>query len=139
MLKEQSPDEAVEFVRSYISRLQREKVPYKRLVIWKTLAKPVQKYAVKAPHVEAAKTLMKERWDLSLGDKIGYVIVAGPGKLHQKANPYILVSCDDIDVEYYVSNQIVPAASRILSMFGITGEELSASKVTKTPVDYVED
>ena len=139
ILKEQSPKKAAEFVRSYISDLRRKKVPYKDLVIWKTLTKPVQKYAVKAPHVEAARTLMKEGWDLSPGDKIGYVIVTGPGKLYEKAKPYVLVSYGDVDTEYYVSNQVVPAASRILSMFGITEDELLPSKTTKTLTEFVED
>lgn len=139
ILKEQSPEKAVELVRSYISDLRRKKVPYKDLVIWKTLTKPVQKYAVNAPHVEAARILAKEGWDLASGDKIGYVIVTGPGKLYEKAKPYVLVSYGDVDTEYYVSNQVVPAVKRILSMFGITEGELLPSKTVKTLTEFVED
>lgn len=42
-----------------------------------------------------------------MGDKIGYVIVAGPGRLYEKAKPYVLASYDEVDLEYYVSNQVV--------------------------------
>jgi len=128
ILKEQSPEKAAKFVRQYILDLRAKKVSYRDLVIWKTLTKRIEEYAVKAPHVEAAKTLKKEGWDLSLGDKIGYVIVTGPGRLYEKAKPYMLASYDDVDIEYYVSNQVVPAASRILAMFDIAEEGLLPSK-----------
>jgi len=127
VLKEQVPKKAAEFVRNYIVDLRQKKVPYRDLIIWKTLTKPVEAYEVKAPHVEAAKRLLKEGYELSMGDKIGYVITLGAGKLCEKAKPYVLASYDEVDTEYYVTNQIVPAASRILAMFNITEEELLAT------------
>ena len=139
ILKEQKPERAVKFIRQYISDLRQKRVPYRNLILWKTLTKPIEKYAVRAPHVEAARTLMKEGWDLSMGDKIGYVIVAGPGRLYQKAKPYVLVSYDEVDLEYYISNQILPAASRILAMFGVTEEKLLPSKTPKTLLEFMED
>lgn len=141
VLKEKAPKKAAEFVRQYVSDLRKKKVPYKDLVIWKTLARPVEKYAVRAAHVEAAKMLMKEGWDLSVGDKVGYVIVSGPGRLYEKARPYVMASYDDVDIEYYVSNQILPAASRILSMFDITEDELlpTTSKPPSTLLEFTEN
>jgi len=139
ILKEQKPEKAVKFVRQYISDLRQKRVLYRKLILWKTLTKPIEKYAVRAPHVEAARTLMKEGWDLSMGDKIGYVIVAGPGRLYEKAKPYVLASYDEVDLEYYISNQIVPAASRVLAMFGVTEEELLPSKTPKTLLEFMED
>jgi len=130
ILKEQAPQKAAKFVTQFISDLREKRVPYKDLVIWKTLTKPVEEYAVKAPHVEAAKKLMEEGWALSLGDKIGYVIVVGSGRLYEKAIPYVLASYDEVDIEYYVSNQVVPAASRILTLFGITEDTLMSSRPT---------
>jgi len=137
ILKEQSPEKAAKFVRQYVLDLRAKKVPYRNLVIWKTLTKRIEDYAVRAPHVEAARTLKKEGWDLSPGDKIGYVIVTGPGRLYEKARPYMLASYDDVDVEYYVSKQVVPATSRILTMFGITEEGLLPSK-TPTLFEFTE-
>ena len=137
ILKEQSPEKAAKFVRQYVLDLRAKKVPYRNLVIWKTLTKRIEEYAVRAPHVEAARTLKKEGWDLSPGDKIGYVIVTGPGRLYEKARPYMLASYDDVDVEYYVSKQVVPATSRILTMFGITEEGLLPSK-TPTLFEFTE-
>ncbi|KPV62046.1 MAG: DNA polymerase [Candidatus Bathyarchaeota archaeon BA1] len=126
ILKELSPEKAAGFVRQYVSDLREKKVPYRDLIIWKTLTKPLEEYAVRAPHVEAARMLLRGGWDLSMGDKIGYVIVAGPGRLYEKARPHVLASYDEVDIEYYVSNQVVPAVSRILSMFGVAEDELLA-------------
>jgi DNA polymerase I len=131
ILKRKSPEEAARFVQNSIQDLRMKKLPYKDLIIWKTLTKHVEDYAVRAPHVMAAKALLKEGWDLSMGEKIGYVIVTGPGKLYEKAKPHVFASYDEIDIEYYISKQILPVASRILTMFGITQDQLLPAKTTK--------
>jgi DNA polymerase I len=136
ILKEKSPEKAAKFVRQYISDLREKKMPYKDFVIWKTLTKPVEKYEVRAPHVEAAKKLMKEGWDLDLGDKVGYVIGTGVGRLYEKAKPFVLSSYENVDIEYYVTNQIVPAASRILTLFGIDENALTPSKGAKSLLEF---
>jgi DNA polymerase I len=138
IMKKQAPKEAAEFVRQFILGLRQKKVPYKDLIIWKTLTKKVEEYEVKAPHVEAAKKLLKEGYELSMGDKIGYVITVGAGKLYEKAKPYVLASYDEVDTEYYVTNQVLPAASRILTMFGITEDKLlpSAEAKPKTLTEF---
>jgi len=127
ILKEKSPQKAAAYVRKVIQQLKEGRVPLEDLVIWKTLTKPVEEYAVRAPHVEAAKKLLKAGWTLSVGDKVGFVILRGPGKVYQKAVPYTMASAKDVDVEYYLHNQILPAALRILEMFGIREEDLLAS------------
>ena len=82
---------------------------------------------------------MKGGWELSVGDKIGYVIVSGSGKLYEKAELYVLASPDEIDVEYYVSKQVVPVASRVIAMFGIAEDELIPSDKPKTLFDFMKD
>ncbi|MBS7606301.1 DNA polymerase II [Candidatus Bathyarchaeota archaeon] len=131
VLKEQSARKAVEYVRKYIADLRDRRVPYRDLVIWKSLAKSLEEYEVRAPHVEAAKMLQKEGWVLAAGDKIGYVITIGSGKLYERAKPYTLASYDEVDIEYYVTNQVIPAALRILSLFGVREEELLSPKSAK--------
>ena len=129
ILKEQSPKKAAQFVQQFIYELRQRRVPYRDLIIWKTLTKPVEEYEVKASHVEAAKMLMEKGWKLAVGDKIGYVVVAGTGRLYERVKPYMFASYDEVDIEYYVSKQVVPAAARILESFGITEEQLLTSKV----------
>jgi DNA polymerase I len=132
LLKEKSPQKAADYVREYIADVKIGKVPYREFIIWKTLTKAPEEYAVKAPHVEAARLLKKEGLELTLGDKVGYVIVKGEGKLYAKAKPYMLASEKDLDTEYYITNQVVPAAARVLTMFNIREEELYATKKSKT-------
>ena len=38
--------------------------------------------------------------------------------------PYVFAKYDEVDVDYYVTNQVVPAAARILAFFGVTEKEL---------------
>ncbi len=124
VLKDQSPEAAADFVGNVMDELRERKVPFRDLIIWKTLTKPVEEYAIKASHVEAAKMLKAKGWHLTIGDKVGYVILTGEGRLHERVKPYVFASYKEIDVEYYVSKQVVPAAARVLEFFGITEEEL---------------
>lgn len=131
ILKEQSPKKAAKFVQQFIDELRHKRVPYRDLVIWKTLTKPAEEYEIKASHVEAAKMLMEKGWKLTAGDKVGYVAIVGTGRLYERVKPYIFASYDEVDVEYYVSKQVVPAAARILESFGITEEQLSSKAEEK--------
>jgi DNA polymerase I len=129
VLKEQSPRKAAKYVQQIIYELRQKRIPYRDLIIWKTLTKAPEEYEVKASHVEAAKMLMEKGWKLSVGDKIGYVIVVGTGRLYERVKPYMFASYDEVDMEYYISKQIVPAAARVLESFGITDEQLLTSQV----------
>jgi DNA polymerase I len=124
ILQDQSPEKAVETVRATIRKLKNGEIPIADLTIRKTLTKPIEKYAVRAPHVEVARKLMKEGWTLTVGDKVAYVIVKGPGNLFQKAKPYNQVKPEEVDKEYYLENQVKPAAMRILELFGVNAKQL---------------
>jgi DNA polymerase I len=128
ILKEQSPKKATDFVHEFIYELRQRHVPYRNLIIWKTLTKPAEAYEVNASHVEAAKMLRAKGWELAVGDKIGYVVVTGEGRLYERVKPYMLASYDEVDLEYYVEKQVVPAAARILESFGVTEEQLLQAK-----------
>jgi DNA polymerase, archaea type len=140
ILNDQSPKKAVEYVRSVIADLQHRKVPLHDLIIWKTLTKAPDDYAIKAPHVEAAKMLKEKGWRLTSGDKVGYVILEGKGRLYSRVKPYVFAKPDEVDVDYYITNQVLPAASRILVFFEVTEAELlKESKETeiRSLMDYV--
>jgi len=124
VLKEQSPAKAAKFVQLFIHELRQKKVAYRDLVIWKTLTKPAEEYAVKAAHVEAARMLREKGWEPAVGDKVGYVVVTGEGRLYERVKPYMFATYDEVDFEYYVSKQVVPAAARVLASFGVTEQQL---------------
>jgi DNA polymerase I len=127
ILKDESPEKAVQDVSATITRLRNGQVPIDDLAIRKTLTKRIEDYAVRTPHVEVARLLVKEGWYLTVGDKVAYVITKGRGsKLFEKAKPINQVKLDDVDVEYYIDNQIKPAAMRILERFGVTEKQIEA-------------
>ncbi|MGE5532718.1 MAG: DNA polymerase domain-containing protein, partial [Bacillota bacterium] len=135
---EQSAKNAIAYVRSVIIDLKQNQVPLHDLIIWKTLTKAPDEYGIKAPHVEAAKMLREKGWRLTGGDKVGYVILEGKGRLYNRVKPYVFAKLEEIDVEYYIANQVLPAASRILSFFDVTETELlKETKEIKSLMDYV--
>ncbi len=139
ILKEQTPNKAADFVRNVVAEIRKKKVPFRDLIIWKTLTKPVEDYKIKASHVEAAKTLRNKGWKMTIGDKVGYVILAGKGRLYDRVKPYVFATYDEVDTEYYVTKQVVPAAARVLEFFGIKEEELlkPIEKETRSLMDFV--
>ncbi|MGB9713895.1 MAG: DNA-directed DNA polymerase [Candidatus Bathyarchaeales archaeon] len=139
ILKEQSPRKAAKFVQQFIYELRQKRVPYRDLIIWKTLTKPPEEYEVRASHVEAAKMLAEKGWKLTVGDKVGYVVVAGSGRLYERVKPCMFASYDEVDIEYYVTKQVVPAAARILECFDITEEQLLTSTVEEKEVRRLTD
>jgi len=131
ILNESSAQKAIEYVRDTVKALRQRKVPFNDLIIWKTLSKAPQNYNIKAPHVEAAKILIEKGWRLISGDKVGYVILKGKGRLYRRVKPYIFADYEEVDVDYYVTNQILPSALRILQFFNITQEELIKKETAK--------
>ncbi len=127
VLKTGDVNKAIEYVRRVIRELEEYKVPIEKLVIWKTLTKRPEEYAAEAPHVVAAKRMIAAGFRVSPGDKIGYVIVRGGGRVSQRAWPYFMVKdVRQIDVNYYIDHQIIPAVLRILGYFGVTEKRLKA-------------
>jgi DNA polymerase I len=124
ILKDQSTERAVQTVSETISLLREGEVSMNDLIIRKTLTKPIEKYRVRTPHVEVARQLMKEGWDLSLGDKVAYVIAKGSGALFKRARPPNRLRPDEVDYEYYVENQVKPVAMRILERLSVNEAQL---------------
>ena len=121
---EEAREKAIELVRNYIAKLRRREIPYKDLVIWEELTKKPEEYKVRAAHVEAAKIMMRHGWEVAVGDKVGYVITRGPGRLYERARPYFMADYDDIDIDYYVEKQIIPVALRVLKVLGVEKKDL---------------
>ncbi len=125
VLREGDVAKAVDYVRGVIDDLRAGKIPLEKLIIWKTLSKSLEDYEVEAAHVVAARRLIEAGYRVGKGEKIGFVICKGAGKLADKAVPYILVkSPEEIDYDYYVRKQVLPAALRILEYFGVKDQQL---------------
>ncbi|MDY6770174.1 MAG: hypothetical protein SVU88_04340, partial [Candidatus Nanohaloarchaea archaeon] len=56
------------------------------------------------------------------GDTIAYVVTRGGGSISDRAE--LLQYADSYDAEYYVENQVVPVALRVLKVLGYTEDQL---------------
>jgi DNA polymerase I len=126
VLEDANPSRATAYVQDLTRNLKSKNLPLSSYIIWKTLTKPVERYEVNAPHVEAAKKMAKDGWPVTAGDKVGFILTKRTGKLFQKAEPHYKVTVEDVDYDYYVRNQIVPAAERIVEILGVSEDQLLA-------------
>ncbi len=124
VLEDANLSRATVYVQDLMSNLKSKKLPLSSFIIWKTLTKPVGAYEVNTPHVEVAKKMAQDGWPVTAGDKVGFVITKKPGKLFQKAEPHYKETIHDVDYDYYVRNQIMPAAARILEILGVPEDKL---------------
>ncbi|MGC8675614.1 DNA polymerase domain-containing protein, partial [Fervidicoccus sp.] len=131
ILEKGTTEKAIEYTKEIIRNLKEKKIPIDKLVIWKTITKPIEEYEVDAPHVTAAKLYQEYGLKISPGDKVGYVVVSGEGKISEKVKPYFAATLDEIDVDYYVDHQIIPAAMRILEYFGVSESVLKQGAIEK--------
>ncbi|MEB2793486.1 MAG: DNA polymerase II [Caldisphaeraceae archaeon] len=136
VLRTGDPKRAVEYVKEVIDNLKNRKIGIDKLIVWKTLTKDISKYEAETPHTNVAKIMERMGYKVSPGNKIGYVIIKGPGSVSKKARPYFTVSISDIDDNYYIDKQIIPAALRILSYFGITEKELKTGTRQPSLFDF---
>lgn len=136
VLKTGCTSKAVEYVRDVIRMLREGVINMDKLVIWKTITRRLEEYKAEQPHITAARVMIKSGIRVEPGVKIGYVITKGSGPLYTRAKPYFMANPEDIDVEYYVDKQVIPAALRILGYFGITEKQLKAGGAQRSLLDY---
>jgi DNA polymerase I len=136
ILRTEDISKAIEYVRGVIKDLEAGRVPIEKLVIWKTITRPLEEYEATAPHVRAAKILLSKGGRIAIGDKIGYVIVKGAGRISDRAMPYFFVDPKDIDPTYYIDHQVIPAALRILEYFGVTDKTLRSGAKSRSLFEF---
>ena len=88
----------------------------------------IRRYKVTVAHVEAAKILEEHGEEIKPGYKIGYVIVNGSEILAKRARPHNLMQEEDLDLAYYKEKQVLPAALRVLDLFGVTESQILTGK-----------
>jgi len=101
-----------------VSDVHSGKVPLEDFVLWKTITKPLSDYTVRAPHVEAARMLEERGWTVRPGDRIGYLVTKTAKTSGSRVSPYRFTSVEQVDREYYVEEQILPACNRVLEVVG---------------------
>ncbi len=125
LVLKQGVDTAVDYVRTVVDELRRGRLGVDELIIWKTLDKSVDEYKANAPHVAAARKLLERGFKVGKGDSIGFIVLKGGGRLADRVMPVpLLKGGEEIDVDYYVEKQVVPAAMRILGPLGVDENRL---------------
>lgn len=122
VLRERSPQTAMDIVAETIKRLKQETVNMDDLVIYTQLTKPLDAYEQIGPHVAAARKMQELGVTIREGMTIAYIITKGTGSISDRAVP--ADDARDYDPDYYIEHQVIPAAMRVLSALNITKEEL---------------
>lgn len=121
VLKEEI-SEAAEEVKNTIEQLKDQEIPVEGLTIHTTLTKPPEEYGSKAPHVEAVKKAKERGLTIEPEATVKYVITRGGGSISDRAE--LSKFAENYDPDYYIDNQVVPAATRVLKVFGYTEDQL---------------
>ncbi len=128
ILKKGDVKGALEYFKSVIKNLMRNKIPTEKLVITKTITKAPGKYEGIQPHIEAAKKITARNPNEApgIGDRIGYVIIKGTDMLSKRAEDptFVAERGIEIDPKYYIENQLLPPMERIFSVLSISKSEL---------------
>ncbi|NIO44039.1 MAG: hypothetical protein GTN36_00595 [Candidatus Aenigmarchaeota archaeon] len=117
-------DQAIKHVKKVIGKVKKNKFPVSDFVINVQLTKKLEKYKVIGPHVSAARKIKERGRPIGEGMPIMFVITKGKGSISERAEPIEDVDVKDIDSDYYIGHQIIPAALRVLTVLGVTEEEL---------------
>jgi DNA polymerase elongation subunit (family B) len=129
ILKERDPDKAVKLVRDTIKRIREGKASIEELTIYTQLVKPLYAYEQIGPHVKVAMKLKEKGRPVGEGMIIEYVITKGSGSISDRAMPVEDVKEGEYDPEYYINNQVLPAAMRVLQALDMTEQQVLAGKV----------
>jgi len=128
VLKEQDPKKAFEYVRGVLKKLQNNEIPIERLIITKSISKPIRSYKGIQPHVEVVKKMRKRSPGDApgVGDRIGFVITQGLRLLSNRAEDpeYVKTHGLKIDSKYYIENQLIPPLERVFDSMGVDKSEL---------------
>jgi DNA polymerase, archaea type len=144
ILERREPTAAAELVTNTIKKLRAGEIPLAKLIIYKTLTKRIASYESVQAHVRAAKRAKEYGLAADVGAKIAYLVVKGSGSIGDRSYPAEIFSQKDgkvldsygqeqqIDVEYYVKHQILPAVGRILNYFDYDDAQLEGQPVQST-------
>lgn len=122
VLEHRNPQHAAKMVADVISGIRNGIYPVRDFIIWKKVRRDLSEYSPKSKsaHLEVAKR--NPEVFIEEDGTVGYLIIPSPGKLYQRAVHYTEVKDSmDLDLDYYITNQINAVAGRILQYF--TGEK----------------
>jgi DNA polymerase I len=153
ILKEGNVDKCIEYIHSSIDNLKsinqtRDTKILSELVLSKTLSRKPEHYKTKQAHVVVYEKLKERKGQLpAIGERIPYYIIevkkfgaknAEKVAFIDKAEDvsYVIEKNLPLDVNYYVTKQMVPPLLRLLETFNVTEEMLNVDKKQKGLFDF---
>ncbi len=124
ILKEHNPDKAFNYVKETISKIRKHELPISDFVIKTKITKELEVYEAQGPHVAVAQRLKEQGYNIGAGSMIEYVITESGDKIRDKAREIDAATKDEIDAEYYISNQIIPNIDKIFEVLGFDAKSL---------------
>ncbi len=117
--------EAVKKVHEAVSAVRKREIDMKDIAIQTQLGKSLDEYKAVGPHVAVARKLQKEGHEIRKGMVLSYIITKGDKKasISSRAETVDRVKLNDYDIDYYVNNQVLSVALRVLQVLGYKEED----------------
>ena len=125
ILRDKDESKAIALVRDVVAKINKGEVDAKELVIYTQLSRPLEAYEQIGPHVAAARKYAARGHIVKEGSVIGYIITRGDGSISSRAEPFEYAQ--NYDPDYYINNQVMPAAMRILYGLGFSEDDVLGS------------
>jgi len=128
ILKTQKTKDALIYVRKVLVDLDSNRIPIEKLIVTKSISKPIREYKGIQPHIEVVKKMRKRSPSSApgVGDRVGYVIIKGLQLMSDRAEDpeYVKSQNLKVDSKYYVENQLLPPLERVFEAMHIDKTEL---------------
>ena len=124
ILEKEDVKGSIKYVKETVKKLKGGDIPLNDLVIIEQLTKPLKEYKRTSPHVSAAMKMKERGKQIGIGMPILFVIAKGNGSISERAEPFEDVSIEDVDIDYYINNQILPASMRVLKVLKVKEEDI---------------
>lgn len=131
VLKDEDVEGAVKYVKYIVRKMRQKKFSLHDVTIYEQLTKPLHEYKQIGPHVAAARKIMERNRPIGAGMVVIYAITKGKGSISERAEPIEDVKIENVDEDYYINNQILLAALRILQVLGVSEEQLTGNGLKK--------
>ena len=127
LLKAQNKAQALQYVKDKIAQCHAQELPFEKYILNSRLSRDLEQYNSNLPHVVIAKERIARGETVRGRQSISYVVAKGKGAIYQKARIPEDVTLADLDMDYYIENQIIPAVSSILATVGYSLTDITSN------------
>jgi len=115
-LRQESTGTIASYMQSLIDRMRAHRFTLEEVTLWNKIRKDLAAYKSKGPAVIAAERMIKRGIKTQTGMSVAYIVTTGDGPLREKVRLPDEIDVAQVDVEYYIENQIKPVTESILDL-----------------------